>query len=331
MKIVNPLYDLAFKYLMENERLAKKVISVLLDTEVEELSIGQQETILPISKRGLSLFRLDFTAIIKLPDGTSKKVLIELQKSKNPVDIQRFRTYLGSNYLSKKDDENEEEKAMYPIITIYLLGYNMDDLPYLAVKVNREVIDSSNNKTVIVNSYFVEHLTHQSHIIQVRRLPEKRQTRLEKFLTLFNQSWISEQNYILDLQDVPEEFVDMAKYLQGPLMDDKFRRQLDAEEEVDNRFDKQEAKYLKKFDKLKQSEKEAKQREKVAKQREKKAKQREEEYKQREKESKKREEESKKREKELAIKFAYRLKKLGSSIEEISNETGLPIEEIKKL
>lgn len=31
MKIINPLYDRAFKYLMENERLAKKVISVLLD------------------------------------------------------------------------------------------------------------------------------------------------------------------------------------------------------------------------------------------------------------------------------------------------------------
>lgn len=37
MQIVNPLYDKAFKYLMENERLAKKVISVILDEEIEEL------------------------------------------------------------------------------------------------------------------------------------------------------------------------------------------------------------------------------------------------------------------------------------------------------
>jgi hypothetical protein len=291
---------------MENERLAKKVISVLLDQEVVELSLGQQETILPIEKRGLTLFRLDFKAIIKEADGTNKKVLIELQKSKFSTDIQRFRNYLGANYISKNkkhDEGNIEKKNSYPIITIYILGYNMDDLPYLAVKVNREIIDSSNNKPVNVKSFFIEHLTHQSHIIQVRRLPEERSTRLEKFLTLFNQAWISDENYILDLQDVPDEFKDMAKFLQGPVMNDTFRRQLEVEEEIDTLFDEQEAKFLKKI----------------------------EEVKQRETEERRQKEEAIEKEKELAIKFARQLNKFGISINEISSETGIDIDMLKKI
>ena len=79
---------------MENQRLTKKLISVILDQETVELTLGQQETVFPDKTRGSTLFRLDFKAIIKNEDGSTKKVLIELQKSKTPTDIQRFRNYL---------------------------------------------------------------------------------------------------------------------------------------------------------------------------------------------------------------------------------------------
>jgi hypothetical protein len=36
MKIANPLFDKGFKYLMENEKFARKVISVILDEEVRD-------------------------------------------------------------------------------------------------------------------------------------------------------------------------------------------------------------------------------------------------------------------------------------------------------
>ena len=99
MKIINPLYDKAFKYLMENNRWATKVISVILDEEIEELKLNQQETVFPDNKHQLTLFRLDFKATIKKNDGTKHTVLIELQKSKYITDILRFRNYLGSNYM----------------------------------------------------------------------------------------------------------------------------------------------------------------------------------------------------------------------------------------
>ncbi|OQX73237.1 MAG: hypothetical protein B6D61_12715 [Bacteroidetes bacterium 4484_249] len=301
MRIANPLYDKTFKYLMENNRIAKKVISVLLDQEVEELTLGQQETLVADDKRGFTLFRLDFKAIIKEPDGTRKKVLLELQKSKFPIDIQRFRNYLGTNYIridSNIDADNyaNDNNEIYPIITIYILGYSLDDLPYLAVTVNREVINSINKEIIKVKSFFIEHLTHASHIIQVRRLPEQRRTRLEKFLTLFNQAWVADKNYILDLQDIPEEFKDVAKYLEGPAMDEKFRRQLEAEEEIDKIFDIQEAKFLKQIEEIRQREEEAKQRE-IA----------------------------------MAMKLVRQMKKAGHSIDEIIEETGLTKQEIEDM
>jgi hypothetical protein len=253
MKIINPLYDKAFKYLMENNKFAKKVLSIILDVDIEEVTLENQETFVPYSfaTQKLTLFRLDFKAIIKEADGTRKTVLIELQKSKFSTDIQRFRNYLGANYMAKPKDKSlveepaDEYQTPFPIITIYILGYNLDDLPYMAVTVNRDIINAVNKEKINVKSFFIEHLTHQSHIIQIRRLPEKRRTRLEKFLMLFNQAWCTEEGYIIDLQEVPKGFLDMANYLQSPLMDDDFRRNLAAEEQLDYIFGQQEMKYLK--------------------------------------------------------------------------------------
>ncbi len=316
MKIVNPLYDKAFKYLMDNNKFAKKVLSVILDVEIEEVTLGHQETVIPDERRFFTLFRLDFKAVIKEPDGSKKTVLIELQKSKFPTDILRFRNYLGANYMAKRKKEeiiaepSVEYGAVYPIITIYILGYNLDDLPYMAVTVNREIIDSVSKERIEAKSFFIEHLTHQSHIIQVRRLPNKRQTRLENFLVLFNQAWCTEDNYIIDLQYIPKEFSDMARYLQGPLLDDAFRRQLEGEEEIDAIFDEQAAKHEKKIAEV-LSQKEAAEKRAISEQREK--------------------EEISKHSKTLAKKLAIQMKRLGASNDEIVAETGLTRDEIEGL
>ena len=319
MKIINPLYDKAFKYLMENNKIAKKVLSVILDKEVMEVALSQQETILPDEKRGLTLFRLDFKAVIREADGSKKTVLIELQKSKFATDIQRFRAYLGANYLAKKEKVEEsvvaeakspEYQSNYPIITIYILGYKLDDLPYLAVTVNRDVINSVSKEKINVNSFFIDHLTHQSHIIQVLRLPEKQKTLLEKFLVLFNQAWCTNQPFILNLQNIPEEFADIAKYLQGPVMDDDFRRHLEAEEELDTIFDEQAARHLRQITEALENKRVAEEREQAARSSEIIA------LKQKE---------------AFAVKLARQMMKYGANLSEIASETGLSAEEILNL
>jgi len=305
MKIVNPLYDKAFKYLMENNRLAKKVFSVILETEIEELTLGQQETLVPDEKRGFTLFRLDFKALIKNSDGTKQKVLIELQKSKYETDIQRFRNYLGVNYINKTQKNIEINKISedYPIITIYILGYNLEDLPYLAVTVNNQKINSVNKEPIETSSFFVEMLTHRSHILQVKRLPESRKTRIEQFMMLFNQAWNSDKKYILDLEEIPEEFREIAEYLEKPVYSEDFRRQLEAEEEIDFIFDQQEAKYLVQI----------------------------EEAKKREGEAKKREEIERRQKEDAKYKLAKKMLQYGESIDEIIKETGLSKKDIESL
>ncbi len=244
MKIINPLYDVAFKYLMQNNRIAKKVISTLLECEVMELVIEQQEIVTVDGARGLKLYRLDFSAIILTPEGTKQKVLIELQKSKLPANLLRFRTYLGNSYIKRdvfKDKFGNEQERAYPIISIYILGYNVKDIPYLAVSIDNKITDTVTKKEVSLESDFVALLTHQTRIIQIRRLSDKRKSRLEQFLTIFNQAWVTSDNYILELQEIPEGFQDVVNHLGKPVHDEAFRQRLSGEKEIDDIFKNQEA------------------------------------------------------------------------------------------
>lgn len=123
MKIINPLYDLSFKYLMQNDRIAKKVLSVLLECEVLELSLDQQEIVTIDEKRNLKLYRLDFNATIVNEQGETQKVLIELQKSKLPTNLLRFRTYLGENYIKKETIKDASGKEEYKNLSNYFYLY----------------------------------------------------------------------------------------------------------------------------------------------------------------------------------------------------------------
>jgi hypothetical protein len=226
------------------------------------------------------------------------------------------------------EEPSNEYQTAYPIITIYILGYPLDDLPYMAVTVNRDIINSVSKEKITVKSFFIDHLTHQSHIIQIRRLPEQRRTQLENFLVLFNQAWCTEEGYIIDLQDIPEEFSDMAKYLQGPLMDEEFRRKLEAEEEIDTIFDEQEARFLKKIAESEKGKQEAEKGKQEAEKRKQEAEKREQLEKFQKEEERRQKEEERRQKFSLAVKLATYMKQNGASVAEISKETGLSNDKI---
>ncbi|TVR42513.1 MAG: hypothetical protein EA394_03240 [Bacteroidia bacterium] len=349
MKIVNPLFDLAFKFMMEKEKYARKVLSVILDQEVVELQVGQQESVWPSPAKQLSYFRLDYKAVIRQADGTQHKVLLEVQKSKSPGDIQRFRNYIGANYMSTKDvdvvtEPPPEYYGSFPLIAIYILGYNMPEIPYMAVRVNRDVVDAVSKKKVKVKSSFIDHLTHEAHIIQVRRLPEKRRSRLEQFLTLFNQAWCTSQEFILELQEVPEEFEDIAMYLQGPLIDEQSRRNLAFEKEIRDILDSRDE-ILQKHKGLIRKIAEAKNEiEETQRQKEEAQRQKEEAQRQKEEAEKKKNEieaqkiEAEKRanqavqhNKDLVARLVLFMRQRGASTEDIARETGLSADEVESI
>jgi hypothetical protein len=186
MIIANPIYDVVFKRLMENERVAKFLIGTLLDETIESVKLNPQEFTRTDEKKSLSIFRLDFIATIKTKDGKRKKILIEIQKARRKIDLMRFRNYLGEQY--KKEDNVDDQLMVLPITSIYILGFNLPEIESACIKVAREYKDLINKTTLKTKSEFIEQLTHDSYIVQVGRITDRYQTKLDKLLSIFEQA-----------------------------------------------------------------------------------------------------------------------------------------------
>ncbi len=180
------MYDMAFKRLMENEKAARFFIGTLLDETVESVDVKPHEINYVNDLGLLALFRMDFVANIKTSTGEHKKILVEVQKAKNLVDVMRFRNYLGEQY--KKEDIINGKKMALPITTIYVLGFNLPEIATPCLKIERNYKDLVNQKIITAKSEFAESLTHTCFIVQAQRITDKFQTRLEKLLSIFEQA-----------------------------------------------------------------------------------------------------------------------------------------------
>ena len=78
--VANPIYDIVFKYLIEDERIARTILSALLKKEVVAVETRRNEYS-NIGRDNLSVFRIDFGATIQEADGSRHLILIELQKT----------------------------------------------------------------------------------------------------------------------------------------------------------------------------------------------------------------------------------------------------------
>ncbi len=198
MIIANPIYDVVFKRMMENERVAKFFMSTLFGQTIEAIEVQPQEFTYTDELAGLAVFRLDFIATIKTETGEEKKVLIEIQKAKNQIDLMRFRNYLSEQY--KKEDTVNNTKRILPITTIYILGFKIVGIESPCIKVERQYKDLVNNKIIDKKSDFIEKLTHDSFIVQVDRITNSYATKLDKLLSVF------EQQHFIDDKKITKEF-----------------------------------------------------------------------------------------------------------------------------
>ena len=64
VSIANPIYDAVFKFLMEDERIARVILSALLKKEVVSLSMRRNEYA-KTSRADVSMFRLDFNQSLR--------------------------------------------------------------------------------------------------------------------------------------------------------------------------------------------------------------------------------------------------------------------------
>ena len=255
MIIANPIYDVVFKRLMENIRVAKFFIGTLLDETIIDLTLKPQErTILPkledldedtlasfenqlIERLSISVFRVDFVATVKTDEGEYKKVLIEIQKAKNALDLMRFRTYLAAHYKTEDEIEvdGKKQKAALPIVTIYILGFELSEIDAIAIKVKRDYWDLINHQVLSAKCPFVEGLTHDCYVVQIPRIVGNTRTRLEALLSLFEQKYFINDRKTLKTYDyqVDNEYIrEMVSILEYVGADAKQRQAIEDEQEA---------------------------------------------------------------------------------------------------
>lgn len=246
MQIANPIYDVVFKYLMEDAKIAKLLISSIIGEKIQTLDFRPQEytaeSVKGTDERkidNLTVYRLDFAATIKTPDGL-KHVLIEIQKAKFATDIMRFRNYLGSQYsnvnntkLSTIDDISR--RVGIPIIGIYFLGHKLDHTDASIIGVNRIYKDLVTGKELKTKESFIESLSHDSYIIQIPSLKQKRRNDLEKLLSIFDQSTsLDREHHILNIreEDFPKQQRLLIRRLQGAILETELRKRMEFEDSV---------------------------------------------------------------------------------------------------
>ena len=232
MVVANPIYDTVFKFLMEDERIARTILSALLKRDIEKVEVRPHEYA-NTKRDSLSIFRIDFAATIRELDGSKHLILIELQKTWLPTETLRFRQYLGIQYESPKNivSESKDQHAI-PMVAVYLLGHCVGDIEEPVIYVHHHAYDYNENLvTKGIPNAFVDSLTHDSIIVQIPRLHGKINNRLDEVLSIFDQSHKNSENqHILDLDDsvYAEDDIEMQRIL---------RRLLIAASDVDMRMD----------------------------------------------------------------------------------------------
>ena len=238
ISVANPIYDAVFKYLMEDNRVAKIVLSALLKREVAEVEMRKHEYTNGTRDK-ISMFRIDFGAKVRQDDGSLKLVLIELQKTWLETETLRFRQYLGTQYANPDNiikDDNHNDYGI-PMITVYLLGHRVGEIEEPVLYVRHKSYDYDGVEvTKGMPDPFVESLIHDSIIVQIPLLRGRVNNRLEKVLSVFDQTNKDGRNrQVLKIDDEvykgDSELEHIIHRLLAAAADAKLRQDMNVEDE----------------------------------------------------------------------------------------------------
>lgn len=187
--IPNPIYDVVFRYLMEDPESAMIVLSTLIDEKIIRLNLEPQththkkdnpiHLTNPTTGDDLYMFHLDFTATIELPNGSEEMIMIELQKASQPDDIFRFKRYISSNFLQKQVKEIihpttlEVTSINKPIrlIPIFILNFRIEnEINDLLIRINRVKTGVFKNKPLEKANEFIDNLSFDMLVVQLPNL-----------------------------------------------------------------------------------------------------------------------------------------------------------------
>jgi hypothetical protein len=235
MIIANPIYDVIFKYFMEDSKVAKLLISSIIGQTIDKIELRPQE----ISVRNESLFRyticrMDFTALVQTPQG-QKTIIIEVQKAKQAGDINRFRKYLCSQYSNPENSYlSDKTTCGIPIISIYLLGCALNEIEAPVLHVQRQYKDIATGEIYDLRDEFIEGLTHDCFVVQSTRLKKRRRNELEIILSVFDPDNAVYSKHILSVneEDFPEKYRPIIRRLQMAAETKELREAMQLEDQI---------------------------------------------------------------------------------------------------
>ena len=235
--VANPLYDAVFKYLMEDDRIAKTILTALLKKKVIDVKIRRNEYANLTRRESISMFRIDFAATVLDEDNKPHLMLIELQKTWLPTETLRFRRYLALQYNNEENMLKEEhEKYAIPMVAIYLLGHCVGKIEEPVIYVNHHAYNYDGKKVEEgIPDPFVESLQHDGIIVQIPLLHGRVNNLLEKVLCLFDQTNVADNKKVIKVDDKQFEGDNDMEYivrrLQSAAADPDMRYQMNAEDE----------------------------------------------------------------------------------------------------
>ena len=189
--IPNPIYDVVFRYLMEDPDSAMIVLSTLINEKIKKLHLepithsekNENQTKIeiqdPKTKDDVYLFHLDFTAVVELPDGSEELIMIELQKASEPDDIFRFKRYISKNFQRKQEKEITDPKTQaietinkpIRLIPIFILNFRIEnEINDLLIKTSRIKTGVFKNKNLQKHNEFIDNLSYDIWVVQLPNL-----------------------------------------------------------------------------------------------------------------------------------------------------------------
>mgnify|MGYP002677628584 CR=1 FL=1 len=267
--VANPLYDAVFKYLMEDDRIAKTILTALLKKKVVDVKIRRNEYANLTRRESISMFRIDFAATVLDEDNKPHLMLIELQKTWLPTETLRFRRYLALQYNNEENMLKEDhEKYAIPMVAIYLLGHCVGKIEEPVIYVNHYAYNYDGKKVEEgIPDPFVESLQHDSIIVQIPLLHGRVNNRLEKVLCLFDQTNVADNKKVIKVDDKQFEGDNDMEYivrrLQSAAADPDMRYQMNAEDEFFKELEARDSLIMEKDGQLKEKDGQLKEKDKM--------------------------------------------------------------------
>ncbi|NJL74650.1 MAG: hypothetical protein HC892_06045 [Saprospiraceae bacterium] len=133
------------------------------------------------------------------------------------------------------------------------MGFHLDSIKSGIVKINREYRDVVTQEILDIKEDFVELLTHDSYLIQVRKLAKKARTKLERVLQVFSPIYQTTDNrHQLDFQGNTDDPLvkKMIERLGRAIASEEIREKMDVEDELDRIFEREMKKLAAQKDKI---------------------------------------------------------------------------------